>query len=312
MTNQLNLVNNFWCGDIPQQVLDLSYSMTGFNVDDGGYDNLGTPCCEALPLVYTSCEPTSGPTLPPSLEPSPAPSLTLAPTLVPTPALSEFDVLSHLYEALNGSNWYTKTNWLNGSACPDGNWHLISCSGVNVNGIYLASDNNLRGTIPKSLSKLSEMASVFIYENYISGSIPSELGLWSKLSRLMLTNNQLTGSVPSELGQLTQQTTMGLANMKLTGLIPSELGLMTSSYYQYEMYSNSFTGPMPSELGSLTKMVTHFTWNHNSFTGSVPSQLGRLTKITDQFNLMNNFWCGDIPQQVTTSSEFVVFDEFQH
>ena len=80
------------------------------------------------------------------------------------------DALVAFYNAADGPNWRTATNWL--SDRPLGEWHGVRTDGNGpVTGLYLSS-------------------------NRLSGEIPPELGGLSNLEELVLSSNQLDGSIP--------------------------------------------------------------------------------------------------------------------
>ena len=86
-------------------------------------------------------------------------------------------VLVALYNSTDGANWSDSTNWL--SEEPLGNWH-----GVTLDADGRVTDLRLGG-------------------NQLTGTIPTELGRLSNLTILILDGNQLTGSIPAGLSSLT-------------------------------------------------------------------------------------------------------------
>lgn len=59
---------------------------------------------------------------------------------------AEIAALEALYDATDGANWTTNTNWKTGDPCTN-NWHGVTCSGGNVTKIDL-DFNSLSGSIP--------------------------------------------------------------------------------------------------------------------------------------------------------------------
>ena len=66
-------------------------------------------------------------------------------------------------------------------------------------------NNQLTGTIPTQLGKLTKMTDDFgLSSNKLRGTIPTELGMLTKLCNdFQLQGNQLTGTIPDVLGKLT-------------------------------------------------------------------------------------------------------------
>ena len=54
-------------------------------------------------------------------------------------------------------------------------------------------------------------------EYELSGEIPSEIGNLTNLTSLWLYNNKLTGSIPPEIGQLVNLKSLHLLDNKLAG-----------------------------------------------------------------------------------------------
>ena len=80
--------------------------------------------------------------------------------------------------------------------------------------LYL-NNNNLSGTIPSTLGKLSALTQLYLSNNNLSGEIPAELGNLSKLRRLYLNNNNLSGPLPPELGNMSALQRLHLYNNAL-------------------------------------------------------------------------------------------------
>ena len=85
--------------------------------------------------------------------------------------------LEALYDATDGSNWTTSTNWKTSE--PLSEWH----------GVTTDADGRV--------TQLS------LIGNGLSGTIPAELGDLANLQLLYLWGNELTGEIPPELGDLT-------------------------------------------------------------------------------------------------------------
>ena len=174
-----------------------------------------------------------------------------------------------LYNATDGANWDTSTNWL--SDRPIGTWHGVEWnSNQRVFRVRLA-DNGLEGTIPTELGNLSELRRLNLDRNQLSGTIPTELGNLSELRGLSLYSNQLSGTIPTELGNLSDLKILWLGANQLTGPIPSELGNL-SNLVELTLYNNQLTGAIPSELGDLTNLE-RLEIDRNSLTGCIPASL---------------------------------------
>ena len=172
------------------------------------------------------------------------------------------DALEALYHATNGADWTNDTNWLRDNDLST--WYGVTVSNGRVTHLVLL-DNNLTGTIPVELGKLSNLTvldlsrSEFdgfigkIHTNQLSGTIPAELGNLSNLKSLHLSWNQLSGPIPSELGNLSKLEQLYLTPNPLSGTIPAELGNL-SNLKSLHLSWSQLSGPIPSELGNLSKL----------------------------------------------------------
>ena len=134
---------------------------------------------------------------------------------------SEYQALLDLYQATDGPHWHLQAGWLDPQATTrdgvyvDANGHV---AGVNL------SQNGLTGTIPESLTNLTQLTYLGLDGNQLTGKIPPGLGRLVKLETLSLANNQLIGVIPLELGQLLQLKNLDLSQNQLQGQIPNFTG----------------------------------------------------------------------------------------
>jgi hypothetical protein len=80
----------------------------------------------------------------------------------------ELSAWQDLYDATNGSKW---------SSCSDARSDPCACGGVGCTAGHITymvlATNNLRGTIPSSLAKLSKMTTLTLNNNRLTGLVPS-------------------------------------------------------------------------------------------------------------------------------------------
>ena len=77
--------------------------------------------------------------------------------------------------------------------------------------MYL-SGNQLKGSIPAELGRLTKLGWLYLDSNQLSGAIPAELSNLTGLAWLWLSGNQLKGAIPAELGHLTNLQWLLLAD----------------------------------------------------------------------------------------------------
>ena len=225
--------------------------------------------------------------------------------------------LEALYNATDGTNWTSNTNWL--SDKPLSEWHGVT---VDANGcvteLQLAtnqmtgpisaelgnlaklqvldlSDNPLTGPIPTELGNLALLQELRLRANQLSGSIPAQLGNLAKLRVLYIANTDVTGPIPAQLGNLVNLEVLGLYAAELTGPIPAELGNL-ANLQNLSLFSNSLTGTIPTKLGNFANLQ-NLDLGGNQLTGSIPSQLANLASLRS-LGLHGNRFTGSIPPQL--------------
>ena len=118
----------------------------------------------------------------------------LVDTAVVTVSMGPRGALVRFYNAADGPDWTTSTNW--GTSRPLDTWH----------GVATDAEGNVTGL---SLS-----------DNELGGNIASEIGVLEKLERLDLSSNDVTGPIPPEIGKLVNLTRIDFSSTALTGPIP--------------------------------------------------------------------------------------------
>jgi len=84
-----------------------------------------------------------------------------------------------------------------------------------------ASNNLLNGTIPRELTTLPLLITIFLDKNKLSGKILTWVFSWKNLVIFNASNNLLDGPIPQEIAVLSQLTSLSLANNQLSGKTPT-------------------------------------------------------------------------------------------
>ncbi|GLI65643.1 hypothetical protein VaNZ11_009242 [Volvox africanus] len=180
--------------------------------------------------------------------------------------------------------------------------------------------NNISGTLPATLTKLTDLRILALSSNAISGQLPDELSNLLKLEELDLSNNALTGSVPSQLcggtERLSKLRDLTLSNNKLTGnlVLPDCETLIyldvqnnmlsgpildVSSYRQLHILrlgNNNFSGTVSIDSFALRLLVV-LDLSMNNFSGPLPNFVGNSSQLTI-VRLFNNSFSGTISPNV--------------
>lgn len=131
--------------------------------------------------------------------------------------------------------------------------------------------NLLSGTIPISLSKLSELQVVSLSHNRLNGGIPEEISKLSLLKTLDVSNNFLNGSLPQSFDKLRKLSILNLSRNRLNGEIPATLGNI-STLTQLDLSKNNLSGEIPASLADLQGLQS-LNVSYNDLSGSVPPAL---------------------------------------
>lgn len=210
----------------------------------------------------------------------------------------ERDALIAFYNALDGDNWVTNTNWLSNE--PVGTWFGVTTTGNKVVRIEFFGENNLSGQIPSEIDGLVNLESLGLGLNLgIVGPIPESIGNLTSLVRLRIQATGNTGSFPASIGGLTNLKELRVIATNMTGDLPVELGnlskLKDMTLFGSSFFDNSqnFTGAIPSSFGNLINLET-LDLRVNSFEGAVPANLSNLINLRALF-LNDNQLTGALP-----------------
>ena len=99
-----------------------------------------------------------------------------------------------LYNATDGANWMTNTNW--SSQEPLSSWHGVTTNSAGRVTRLALNNNGLDGTLPAALGDLSALEQLDLQNNALSGALPDELANLTNLTSLLLNESRaLTGPV---------------------------------------------------------------------------------------------------------------------
>ncbi|KAL2923169.1 Receptor-like protein kinase 2 [Bienertia sinuspersici] len=154
------------------------------------------------------------------------------------------------------------------------------------------SNNNLRGSLPNTLSSLTTLQVLDGSSNQFVGEIPDNFGHLVSLNKLVLSKNAIAGSIPSSLGKCSSLQLLDLSSNKLEGEIPSDICKIESLEIALNLSVNMLSGPIPSQLAALSKLSI-LDLSHNKLSG-VLSPLAGLDNIVS-LNISYNNFTGYLP-----------------
>ena len=218
-------------------------------------------------------------------------------------SLAECEVLKNYYNATDGPEWVTVTDWFSDAApCT---WTGIICTAIpgNISELHVL-ETNQHGVIPRGMDVLSALAHLELSAatccgtyTELRGFIPPELGLLQSLQSLNLQYNRLTGGVAIDLSALSNLKTLQLNNNALTGGLPVALSKL-STLENLWLYANALTGPLPVEFSTLANLVD-VNLRENQLSGAIPPEYGALASL-ERFTVYSNNLSGPIPSEFGT------------
>lgn len=224
-------------------------------------------------------------------------------------------------EAITGAE-ETKKIWL--SSTSECDWHGVICSDGIVRGLELIQ-NDLIGSIPAEISKLTFLQYLTLQANCLHGAIPPEFGNMDFLQSLELHGNGLSGELPTEFyeaGKLQQinLSTNGLyyyectrsdnlvvnnyfrmgdrangINRGISGNLDNKIGKFRA-LKGLHLFSNNFYGDLAPEIGDL-KFLVFLNIANNLVGGEIPNEITKLNKLR-VLRINNNDMYGKLPQDI--------------
>ena len=160
--------------------------------------------------------------------------------------VNDCEALLDSEDALGGS-----LNWTDDTAMSD--WDGVTISDGRVTAINLR-DQDLDGTVPATLGRVSMLTSLNLKGNDLTGGIPASLNYLSNLTVLNLHSNDLSGEIP-DLGMTSLQE------------------LYLNNNYDEDVADSGLSGEVPDWLNDMTDMTELWLWG-NMLTGALPDLSG--------------------------------------
>lgn len=189
------------------------------------------------------------------------------------------------------------------------------------------SNNNFSGSIPGSLSRLTQLQRLALSRNSLSGAIPDSLGSLPHLQEMYLDNNMLTGAIPPTLNALNSLTRLQLQDNRLSSEFP-DLSQLTNLNF-LDASSNNLSGELPAALppslielvmrnnqieGNIPEIAASLAWlqvvdlSHNKLSGSVPASLFTHPSLEQLTLSYNQFGSVQVPGNSGLTSPLISVD----
>ncbi|KAK9152626.1 hypothetical protein Sjap_000106 [Stephania japonica] len=148
--------------------------------------------------------------------------------------------------------------------------HIPSSLPTTMRSFFL-SGNNFSGSIPDSLSSLTQLTDMSLSNNRLAGEIPDVFFTLSGLLNLDLSGNKLRGQLPSSLANLIYLVSLHLQDNRISGFLDV---LQDLPLRDLNIENNLFSGPIPLKLLS----IPNFKKDGNPFnTTVIPPSVGSPT-----------------------------------
>merc|ERR1711865_70872 len=228
------------------------------------------------------------------------------------------DALMDLHHSTGGDGWLRKDGW--GKADDFCTWFGVMCAhdppGTSQITSVVLSKNNLKGTIPESISSLPSLKVLGLDSNALTGSVPSHLAMLPDLQMVHLQKNQLTGALPATMMNMTvdypRMQQIDLSYNMLTGIIPDSmfgpehLGPFApaDNLMVLNLRYNHLSGDIPARISRAVSMES-ILLGGNNMTGTIDKSLGPWLTKSKYCDLAGNDWACPLPDGVAAHCQAV-------
>lgn len=119
-----------------------------------------------------------------------------------------------------------------------------------------SSLSQLRGTIPRSITKLKNLVYLRFRITQLSGPVPKYISELQNVTFLDLSFNRFNGSIPGSISQMPKLETIQLSHNKLTGSIPESFGSFLGKFPKLYLGNNHLSGKTCHSSNSLSLCCT--------------------------------------------------------
>jgi len=167
------------------------------------------------------------------------------------------------------------------------------------------SDNQLSGELPDSMELLYGLQHFSAHRNRLIGGIPLSFGSLQYLQYLDLSHNDLSSTLFPSLGEMRALQSLDLSANNIGGEIPAKLGQLSSLAW-LDLSTNHLVGGIPDSIGSLSQLQC-LILSQNRLTGSLPSTLTVLSQLTWLY-VNNNSLSGVLPPNLGAMTSLEVLN----
>ncbi|XP_019187055.1 PREDICTED: receptor-like protein 12 [Ipomoea nil] len=202
------------------------------------------------------------------------------------------------------------------------NLKTLSLSGCNLHGefpreifliqglqeLIVGYNENLRGRFP-SFPENGSLRMISVADTQFSGSLPPSISNLSNLSWIDLNRCKLSGSIPSTMAQLKSLAYVDFSNNNFTGSIPHFLHSKNLTYIN--LSQNGLTGTLSSKHFEGLPKIVNIHLGSNFLFGRIPPSLFSLPSL-QWLDLSNNSFDGLVDEYVNVSTSQLEILDLSH
>jgi len=229
----------------------------------------------------------------------------------------DVDALMDLHKSTGGDSWTKKDNWGSGDKCT---WYGVQCTHdpPGTSQVFSVSlpNNNLKGAVPDSISKIKSLKVLELNNNELTGPVPSTLASLGFLRLVHLNNNKLSGPLPATIMNLTVNwpplQELDLSYNQISGDVPESMFgpehqdpfAPDNNLKVLNLRYNAVTGPLPSRMLRAAKMVSAL-FGGNNMTGVISDEEGAFLTARKYCDLSGNTWTCPLPKGVAEKCQAI-------
>ena len=147
------------------------------------------------------------------------------------------------------------------------------------------------GTVPSEVGLLWDLRQLRLHRNQLTGTIPTTISGLSNIVNFWTNQNKMTGTcLRLSFGPATAAWKLLTEFLHNLGRLPTELALM-SSVVEIRLYDNNFSGQLPQDEAFWSLPNLALFGVGTQLTGTIPTAIGLSTSLVDLF-LHNNTLTG--------------------
>ncbi|XP_031103126.1 receptor-like protein 7 [Ipomoea triloba] len=192
------------------------------------------------------------------------------------------------------------------------NLRTLSLSSCNLHGAFpgeifqtksleelmIQNNQNLSGSFP-SFPENGSLRAVSVSYTQFSGSVPPSISNLSNLSRIEITNCKFSGPIPSTMAQLTSLIYVDFSFNNFTGSIPHFQLSKNLTYIDFSR--NGLDGPLSSKHFEGLSKIVNIDLTSNLVSGRIPPYLFSLPSL-QKLVLSNNKFDGQVDEYRNVSA----------